>query len=172
MKTNSASPDTADKGGSFFVTQPTGAVNSVIPVRPEFIRLPRAGVLCAWSGLSRSKLNDLILSRGERTRPGEVVQRSQKEPAERKPPNRLAKPSGRSSWDAKRAGRGMKLHSHKFIHHFIDGNRCIMKVTRSNIIKLRWKWRPDETLVDEYRTWRTRIILALHPEKRVMVVER
>jgi len=63
MKTNSASPNTADKGGSFFVTQPTGAVNSVIPVRPEFIRLPRAGVLCAWSGLSRSKLNDLILSR-------------------------------------------------------------------------------------------------------------
>jgi hypothetical protein len=66
----------------------------------------------------------------------------------------------------------MKLHSHKFIHHFIDGNRCIMKVTRSNIIKLRWKWRPDENLVNEYRTWRTRIILALHPEKKVMVVER
>ena len=64
MKTKSASPNTADKGGLFFVTQPTGAVNSVIPVRPEFIRLPRAGVLCAWSGLSRSKLNDLILSRG------------------------------------------------------------------------------------------------------------
>jgi hypothetical protein len=26
--------------------------------------------------------------------------------------------------------------------------------------------------VNEYRTWRTRIILALHPEKKVMVVER
>ena len=63
MKTNSASPDTADKGGSFFVSQPTRAINQVIPVRPEFIRLPRAGALCAWTGLSRSKLNDLILPR-------------------------------------------------------------------------------------------------------------
>ena len=66
----------------------------------------------------------------------------------------------------------MKLHSHKFIHHFIDGNRCILKVTRSNIIKMRWKLRPDDSLVNEYRTWRTRIILALHPGKKVMVVER
>ena len=66
----------------------------------------------------------------------------------------------------------MKLHSHKFIHHFIDGNRCIMKVTRSCVVKLRWKWRPDETIVDEYRIWRTRIILALYPGRKVMVVER
>jgi hypothetical protein len=28
---------------------------------PEFIRLPKPGTLCAWTGLSRSKLNELIL---------------------------------------------------------------------------------------------------------------
>lgn len=31
------------------------------PVRPEYIRLPKAGSLCPWTGLSRSKLNELIL---------------------------------------------------------------------------------------------------------------
>ena len=30
-------------------------------VRPEFIRLPKAGRQCPHSGLSRSKLNELIL---------------------------------------------------------------------------------------------------------------
>ena len=29
--------------------------------RPEFIRLPKSGSQCPWSGLSRSKLNELIL---------------------------------------------------------------------------------------------------------------
>jgi len=29
--------------------------------RPEFIRLPRLGTLCCWTGLSRSTLNHLIL---------------------------------------------------------------------------------------------------------------
>jgi hypothetical protein len=28
---------------------------------PEFIRLPRSGKQCPWTGLSRSKLNELIL---------------------------------------------------------------------------------------------------------------
>ncbi|NBV25358.1 MAG: hypothetical protein EBS05_26025 [Proteobacteria bacterium] len=28
---------------------------------PEFIRLPKPGTLCRWTGLSRSKLNELIL---------------------------------------------------------------------------------------------------------------
>jgi hypothetical protein len=65
----------------------------------------------------------------------------------------------------------MKLHSHKFIHHFIDGNRCIMKVTRSYIVKLRWKWRPDETILEEYRNWRNKVITIVHPDKRVMVIE-
>ena len=31
------------------------------PCRPEFIRLPKSGSQCPWSGLSRSKLNELIL---------------------------------------------------------------------------------------------------------------
>ena len=31
------------------------------PVQPEFIRLPKTGSLCPWTGLSRSKLNELIL---------------------------------------------------------------------------------------------------------------
>ncbi|MFA6546190.1 MAG: hypothetical protein WCS99_17355 [Limisphaerales bacterium] len=30
-------------------------------VTPEFIRLPKPGTLCRWTGLSRSKLNELIL---------------------------------------------------------------------------------------------------------------
>jgi hypothetical protein len=29
--------------------------------QPEFIRLPRPGMRCDWTGLSRSKLNQLIL---------------------------------------------------------------------------------------------------------------
>ena len=31
------------------------------PFTPEFIRLPKPGTLCRWTGLSRSKLNELIL---------------------------------------------------------------------------------------------------------------
>lgn len=31
------------------------------PARPEFIRLPKPRTLCPWTGLSRSKLNELIL---------------------------------------------------------------------------------------------------------------
>ena len=34
---------------------------AVIPIQPEFIRLPKNG-LCPWTGLSRSGMNDLILS--------------------------------------------------------------------------------------------------------------
>ncbi len=30
-------------------------------VTPEFIRLPKPGTLCRWTGLSRSKLNELVL---------------------------------------------------------------------------------------------------------------
>ena len=32
-----------------------------IQVTPEFIRLPKPGTLCRWTGLSRSKMNELIL---------------------------------------------------------------------------------------------------------------
>lgn len=31
------------------------------PITPEFIRLPKPGTLCPWTGLSRSKLNELVL---------------------------------------------------------------------------------------------------------------
>ena len=31
------------------------------PITPEFIRLPKPGTLCCWTGLSRSKLNELVL---------------------------------------------------------------------------------------------------------------
>jgi len=41
-------------------TPPVAAANAMIPRSPEFIRLPKSG-LCPWTGLSRSKLNELIL---------------------------------------------------------------------------------------------------------------
>lgn len=40
-------------------TAPIATVNGAI--KPEFIRLPKAGTLCPWTGLTRSKLNELIL---------------------------------------------------------------------------------------------------------------
>lgn len=42
----------------------TGPVQADAPhstITPEFIRLPKPGTLCLWTGLSRSKLNELIL---------------------------------------------------------------------------------------------------------------
>jgi hypothetical protein len=41
----------------------TGAavVPTASPARPEFVRLPKPGTLCPWTGLSRSKINELIL---------------------------------------------------------------------------------------------------------------
>lgn len=65
----------------------------------------------------------------------------------------------------------MKLHSHKFLHEFADGNRCVMKVTRCNRIKMRWDRKPNEGNLDEYRDWRRRIINAVHPGLKVLVVE-
>ena len=32
-----------------------------IPSRPEFVRLPKAGGRCPWTGLTRSALNELVL---------------------------------------------------------------------------------------------------------------
>jgi hypothetical protein len=32
-----------------------------IPAKPGFLRLPKSGNLCPWTGLSRSKMNELIL---------------------------------------------------------------------------------------------------------------
>ena len=44
-------------------TTTTAAAQASNPlnVTPEFIRLPKPGTLCGWTGLSRSKLNELIL---------------------------------------------------------------------------------------------------------------
>ena len=36
-------------------------VEGLNPPMPTFIRLPKAGSRCLWTGLSRSKLNQLIL---------------------------------------------------------------------------------------------------------------
>ena len=32
-----------------------------INIKPEFIRLPKSGAQCPWTGLSRGKLNQLVL---------------------------------------------------------------------------------------------------------------
>lgn len=39
------------------IASPESEANSL----PEFIRLPKAGYRCAWTGLSRGSINDLIL---------------------------------------------------------------------------------------------------------------
>lgn len=41
----------------------TAAVQASRPtsLKPEFIRLPKPGTLCHWTGLSRSMLNELVL---------------------------------------------------------------------------------------------------------------
>jgi hypothetical protein len=55
--------DISDTGGNPQVTIAPVAVpakTAELPVRPEFIRLPKSG-LCPWTGLSRAKLNELIL---------------------------------------------------------------------------------------------------------------
>ena len=36
-------------------------VEGLTPPTPTFIRLPKAGSRCPWTGLSRSKINQLIL---------------------------------------------------------------------------------------------------------------
>ena len=41
--------------------RPESKPAQIANARPEFIRLPKSGSLCPWSGLSRSKLNELIL---------------------------------------------------------------------------------------------------------------
>ena len=37
------------------------AVRELTSVKPEFIRLPKSGTRCSYTGLSRSKLNQLVL---------------------------------------------------------------------------------------------------------------
>ena len=38
-----------------------GVSTSQGQIKPEYLRLPKSGTLCPWTGLSRSKLNELIL---------------------------------------------------------------------------------------------------------------
>ena len=47
----------------FTVVPPAEATAVYVAPRPvpEFIRLPKPGQLCPWTGLSRSKMNELIL---------------------------------------------------------------------------------------------------------------
>jgi len=48
--------------------------NAAIPQKPEFIRLPKAGTLCPFTGLSRTKLWEILCTRKVKTvclrRPG------------------------------------------------------------------------------------------------------
>ena len=37
------------------------AVRELTPVKPEFVRLPKSGNRCPYTGLSRSKMNQLVL---------------------------------------------------------------------------------------------------------------
>ena len=43
------------------ITAAPPRVSEPASVTPEFIRLPKPGTLCHWTGLSRSKLNELVL---------------------------------------------------------------------------------------------------------------
>jgi hypothetical protein len=45
----------------FTTARPTRAAVRVAHPVPEFIRLPKPRQLCPWTGLSRSKMNELIL---------------------------------------------------------------------------------------------------------------
>ena len=38
-----------------------GSPGGLTPITPYYLRLPQAGFHCPWTGLSRSKLNQLIL---------------------------------------------------------------------------------------------------------------
>lgn len=46
-----------------FTTAPVAvpARVAIQPIQPEWIRLPKPGTLCPWTGLSRAKMNELIL---------------------------------------------------------------------------------------------------------------
>ena len=44
-----------------FIHAPIQQVEASTSVKPEFIRLPKGGTRCPHTGLSRSKLNQLVL---------------------------------------------------------------------------------------------------------------
>ena len=44
-----------------FVHAPIQQVEASTSVKPEFVRLPKGGTRCPYTGLSRSKMNQLVL---------------------------------------------------------------------------------------------------------------
>jgi hypothetical protein len=46
---------------SVYSTTSTEGFSGKIPIKPEFIRLPKSGTRCPHTGLSRSKMNQLVL---------------------------------------------------------------------------------------------------------------
>ena len=44
-----------------FMHAPIQLVETSATVRPEFVRLPKSGTRCPYTGLSRSKMNQLVL---------------------------------------------------------------------------------------------------------------
>ena len=46
---------------SVYSTTSTVGFSGKIPIKPEFIRLPKSGTRCPHTGLSRSKMNQLVL---------------------------------------------------------------------------------------------------------------
>ena len=45
-----------------FIHAPIEAASANNTLRPEFVRLPKSGTRCPYTGLSRSKMNQLVLS--------------------------------------------------------------------------------------------------------------
>ena len=52
---------TANDAGQLTASPVAVPVSTAKPVLPEWGRLPKSGTLCPWTGLTRSKLNELIL---------------------------------------------------------------------------------------------------------------
>jgi hypothetical protein len=59
-KTDPSSKLHSSNGGAGMTAAPVGASVYSHP-NPEFIRLPKPGQLCSRTGLSRSKMNELVL---------------------------------------------------------------------------------------------------------------
>jgi len=57
MQTNSTAAD----AGQLTASPVAVPAVTATPIFPEWIRLPKSGQLCPWTGLSRSKLNELVL---------------------------------------------------------------------------------------------------------------
>lgn len=64
----------AGRRPSIQTTPASASPASEAPQLPEFIRLPKAGRQCQWTGLSRGSLNDLILGPGAPVKSVVIVQ--------------------------------------------------------------------------------------------------